>query len=57
MTVPFGSFTDVLRTKEWTPLEPDVIDNKYYVRNIGEVREVSRSGAREELRLVSVSHS
>ena len=55
-TVPYGSFSGVLRTKEWTPLEPDVIDNKYYVRAVGEIREVSRSGPYEELRLVSFSH-
>lgn len=55
-TVPFGSFTGVLRTKEWTPLEPDVVDNKYYVHGVGQIWEVSRSGPYEELRLVSVTH-
>ena len=52
--VPYGTFRHALRTKEWTPLEPDVIDNKYYVRGIGEVREVTVKGPREELFLVRV---
>ena len=52
--VPYGSFTGALRTKEWTPLEPAVIDNKFYVRGVGEVKEGSVKGPIEELSLVSV---
>ena len=54
VTVPAGSYTGVLLTEEWTPLEPDVLDNKYYVKGIGEVREVAVKGPREELKLVKV---
>jgi len=57
VTVPFGSFRNVLRTKEWTPLEPDVIDRKEYVRGVGEVREITVKGPLEVLRLVSVKHA
>ena len=52
--VPFGTFTDALRTKEWTPLEPDVLDNKFYVRGIGVVREVAVKGPKETFSLVSI---
>jgi hypothetical protein len=52
--VPYGAFSGALRTKEWTPLEPDVLDNKYYVRGIGEVKEIAVRGPVEELVLVSV---
>jgi len=52
---PFGTYKDALLTKEWTPLEPDVLDHKYYVRGIGEVREVSVRGATEALSLVTRS--
>jgi len=55
VTVPAGSYTGVLLTKEWTPLEPDVVDHKFYVRGIGEVREVAVKGPKEELSLVSTS--
>jgi hypothetical protein len=54
--VPFGAFHDALLTKEWTPLEPDVIDHKFYVRGVGEVSEVTVKGPKEELVLVSVKH-
>jgi hypothetical protein len=40
-------------TKEWTPLEPDVIDHKYYVRGIGTVLERSVKGAVERNELLS----
>jgi hypothetical protein len=52
--VPYGSFSGALRTKEWTPLEPAVIDNKFYVRGVEEVKEVTAKGPLEELSLVSV---
>jgi len=52
--VPFGAFRDALRTQETTALEPDVVDNKYYVRGVGEVKEVAVKGPKEELVLVEV---
>jgi len=52
--VPYGSFTGALRTREWTPLEPGVIDNKFYVHGVGEVKEVTAKGPLEELSLVSI---
>ena len=39
VTVPYGTFAHALRTEERTALEPGVLDNKYYVRGIGEVVE------------------
>lgn len=53
--VPFGHFGSnklkrrVELTKEWTPLEPDVRDHKYYVRGIGQVKEVTAKGRPIEL--------
>jgi hypothetical protein len=57
VTVPYGTFHPALRTEERTALEPDVIDNKYYARGIGEVVETSVRGQLEKLELVSVTHS
>jgi hypothetical protein len=37
ITIPFGTFTDVLVTEEWTPLEPAVRERKTYVPGIGVV--------------------
>ncbi|PZS30986.1 MAG: hypothetical protein DLM59_10605 [Pseudonocardiales bacterium] len=54
VTVPYGSFNNALRTKETTALEPAVVDNKYYVRGIGQVREIAVKGPLEKLELVDV---
>jgi hypothetical protein len=54
VTVPFGSFRHALRTEETTALEPGVLDNKYYVKGIGEVAELSVKGPREEFKLVEI---
>jgi len=52
--VPYGSFSDALLTKEWSPEEPDVLTHKYYVHGLGEVRDVTVKGPLEELLLVEV---
>jgi hypothetical protein len=41
---PAGEFTDTLITQETTPLEPDVVELKYYAAGIGQIQE-------EELKL------
>lgn len=53
VSVPYVSTQKALRTREWTPLEPGTIDNKYYVRGVGTVREIAVKGPVERLRLVS----
>jgi hypothetical protein len=55
VSVPYGSFDHALRTKEWTPLEPGVVDNKYYAAGIGEVEAVNVQGGDELMQLVSVT--
>ena len=50
--VPFGHFDDVLLTKDFTPVEPDVLEYKLYARGVGPVLVLSPSGGgggREEL--------
>jgi hypothetical protein len=47
VTVPYMTATQALLTKEWTPLEPDVLDHKYYVRGVGTVLEQSVKGPLE----------
>jgi hypothetical protein len=56
VTVPYGSFDHAMRTREWTPLEPDVRDAKFYVKGIGEVKEIAVRGPLEVLRLVQIIH-
>ena len=54
ITVPYRTFPHALRTAETSALEPDVLDNKYYVKGIGEVTEFSVKGPNEKLELVEV---
>ena len=54
MSVPAGLFHHALRTEETTRLEPGVLDNKYFVRGIGEVKEISIKGGPEMLELVEI---
>jgi len=51
---PYTSSQHALLTKEWTPLEPGVIDHKYYVRGVGTVLEQTVKGGVERNELVSV---
>jgi hypothetical protein len=52
--VPAVASHRALLTREWTPLEPGVIDRKYYVRGFGTVEELSVKGPPESAVLVSV---
>ena len=54
VTVPLGTFHHALRTAETTRLEPGTLDNKYYVRGIGEVAELTVKGPPEALRLLAI---
>jgi hypothetical protein len=49
--VPFGAFRDVLLTKDFTPLQPEILEHKFYARGIGPVLVLAVSGGsdREEL--------
>ena len=50
VSVPFGDYTDCIKTHEYTPLEPDVNENKYYCAGVGLVLEEDvATGDRVEL--------
>ena len=48
-----ASTTHGLLTKEWTPLEPGVVDHKLYIRGVGLAVERSITGGNERATLVS----
>jgi hypothetical protein len=54
VTVPYGSFAHALLTKEWTPLEPAVLDAKFYARGVGQIEERTLRGGDERLSLVAI---
>jgi hypothetical protein len=51
--VPAGHYTRVVTTKDWNPLEPDVLEYKLYARGVGLVLAVHVSGGSEREELVS----
>ena len=52
--VPYGSFNHVLVTKDWNPLEPSLLEHKYYAAGVGNVMEISVKGPPERIELVEV---
>jgi hypothetical protein len=55
VTVPYGTFDNALMTSEWTPLEHGVVEHKYYVSGVGNVRTIMVKGGSEEEQLVSIT--
>jgi hypothetical protein len=56
-TVPFGSLEGLVKTKDYSALEPDVVENKYYARGIGFVLVVHVKGPAERIELVGVERT
>jgi hypothetical protein len=57
VATPAARSHEALLTREWTPLEPGVVDHKLFVRGIGTVREQTVRGGSEWAVLVSVRHA
>jgi hypothetical protein len=53
VTVPFGSYTNCLRTIETSPLEPDALENKYYKAGVGQLLTIDLISG-EVLELVAI---
>jgi hypothetical protein len=52
-TVPYGSFDELLETKDYTPLEPKLVENKYYAKGVGPVLGIMVSGGSDRETLLS----
>ena len=52
--VRYGCFDNVLLTKEWSPLEKGVVENKYYARGVGFIFSDMVKGGSETSELVRV---
>jgi hypothetical protein len=57
--VPAGKYTGVLMTKDYTPLQPDALEHKFYAKGVGPVMLVGISGGKflEELQSFTNSAS
>lgn len=53
VNVPYGASGPALKTEETTPLEPDLLENKFYVQGIGQVVDTNPETG-ELLRLVKI---
>ncbi|MBK9105413.1 MAG: hypothetical protein IPL92_12810 [Saprospiraceae bacterium] len=51
--IPFGDFSNCIETRNWTELEPDLVENKYYAPGIGLVKEINPAD-NEEIILISI---
>ncbi|MDQ3939987.1 MAG: hypothetical protein M3238_01410 [Actinomycetota bacterium] len=52
--VPFGDYEEVLVTADSTPLEPEVLEHKFYAPGIGLVMEKKVRGGTEGFRLITI---
>jgi hypothetical protein len=55
-TVPYGSFARCLKTKDYSLLEPDTMEHKYYAPGVGFILSVMVKGGEERLELVNITH-
>ena len=53
-TVPYGTFDNLLKTRDFSPLEPSVVERKFYAVGVGSVLEKTVKGPRERVVLVRV---
>ena len=54
VTVPQNSYSNVIKTKEFSPLEPDVVEQKYYAQNVGDIKEKTVKGSQEGIELIEI---
>lgn len=54
--IGLGTFTAVLETMEWTPLEPGAREHKFYKPGLGLVLELAHKGGGQRLELVSAEN-
>ncbi len=55
--VPAGSYRDVLMTKDYTPLQPEVLEHKFYAQGVGPVLVLGISGGSDREELLSSTRS
>lgn len=52
LEVPTGSYEDVLVVEEWSPLDPDVVQEAYHAPGVGVVLQVTAAGGDDRFELV-----
>ncbi|KAA0230990.1 hypothetical protein EDS67_04585 [candidate division KSB1 bacterium] len=55
VTIGLGTYADCLQTKDWTPLEPEVVEHKFYSKDVGNaILEKKVAGEAGQLELVEM---
>jgi hypothetical protein len=54
--VPDGVFDRLLQTRNFSPLEPNVVEEKFYARGVGVVLEITVSGGSDRAELLRFKH-
>ena len=54
VSVTYGTFSGCLKTKDWNPLEPSVIEFKYYCSQVGNMVFEEKPDGGEEVELIEV---
>jgi hypothetical protein len=55
LRVPFGSYVQVVVTRDWSPLEPGAAEHKHYAPGIGLIREETVEGETYQVDLLVMS--
>ena len=56
VVVPYRSYGGVLKTMDWTPLEPGKVEHKFYATGIGLILEVRAEGGSGSAELIDILH-
>ena len=54
--VPYGAYDRLVQTRNFSGIEPNVIEEKFYARGVGVVLEITVSGGSDRSELVSFRH-
>jgi hypothetical protein len=52
--VPYGTFDHVLQTRNFTPLEPNLVEEKFYAQGVGPVLEITVTGGSDRTELLTI---
>jgi hypothetical protein len=52
--VPYGTYDQVLQTRNFTPLEPNLVEEKFYARGVGPVLEITVTGGSDRSELLGI---
>jgi hypothetical protein len=54
VTVPYGTYNNCLQTAEWNPLEPEILEHKFYAADVGFLRAIAVKGESDYEDLINI---